>query len=78
MRTTRVWRRLLGVEHTVIESVELEPDGRGGGGVIARVRPRGGEGARGSRGQRGCPGYDVSKETRRRRGLGLWPNPGVF
>lgn len=28
MRTTRVW--LLGVEQAVIESVELEPDGRGG------------------------------------------------
>jgi len=29
VRTTRVWRRVLGVEHTVIESVELETDGRG-------------------------------------------------
>ncbi|MGH3546858.1 MAG: hypothetical protein ACRDQU_01755 [Pseudonocardiaceae bacterium] len=40
MRTTRVWRRLLGVENTVIESVDLEPDGRGGEQLIARVRPR--------------------------------------
>jgi hypothetical protein len=28
VHTSRVWRRLLGVEHTVIESVDLEPDGR--------------------------------------------------
>ena len=37
MRTMRVWRRVLGVEHTVIESVELESDGRGGEVLVARV-----------------------------------------
>ncbi|MBV8539450.1 MAG: hypothetical protein JO268_02620 [Pseudonocardiales bacterium] len=30
---------MLGVEQTVIESVELEPDGRGGEVLVARVRP---------------------------------------
>ena len=38
MRTTRVWRQVLGVEHTVIESVDLETDGRGGEVLVARVR----------------------------------------
>ena len=32
------------VEHTVIESVELEPDGRGGEQLVARVRGEGGGG----------------------------------
>jgi len=35
---------VLGVELTVIESVELEPDGRGGEQLIARVRAEGGGG----------------------------------
>ena len=38
MRTSRVWRRVLGVEHTVIESVDLETDGRGQEVLVARVR----------------------------------------
>jgi hypothetical protein len=41
---------------TVIESVELEPDGRGGEVLIAAVRPKGGVGSRCSRRQRRCPG----------------------
>ena len=71
MRTTRVWRRLLGVEHTVVESVDLEPDGRGGEQLIARVRPKAGVASRCSRCGRRCPGYDVSKEPRRWRGLDM-------
>jgi transposase len=71
VRTTRVWRRLLGVEHTVIESVELEPDGRGGEQLIARVRPQAGVALRCSRCQRRCPGYDTSSKPRRWRGLDL-------
>ena len=39
MRAARVWRRVLGVQHTVIESVELETDGRGEEVLVARVRP---------------------------------------
>ena len=45
MRTTRVWRRVLGVEHTVIESVELETDQRGQELLVARVRVKTGGGA---------------------------------
>ncbi|MGH3598901.1 MAG: ISL3 family transposase [Pseudonocardiaceae bacterium] len=62
---------MLGVENTVIESVDLEPDGGGGEQLIARVRPKGQTGSRCSRCGRRCPGYDVSKEPRRWRGLDL-------
>jgi transposase len=75
VRTTRVWRRLLGVEHTVIESVDLEPDGRGGEQLIARVRPKAGVESQCSRCGRCCPGYDVSKQPRRWRGLDLGTTP---
>ena len=69
VRTTRVWRRVLGVEHTVIESVELESDGRDGEVLVARVRPKAGVARRCSRCQRRCPGYDTSATPRRWRGL---------
>ena len=71
MRTTKVWRHVLGVEHTVIESVELEPDGRGGAQLLAQVRPKAGVASRCSRCQRRCPGYDTATEPRRWRGLDL-------
>jgi transposase len=71
VRTTRVWRRVLGVEHTVIESVELESDGRGGEVLIAAVRPKAGVARRCSRCQRRCPGYDTSAAPRRWRSLDL-------
>ena len=69
MRTTRVWRRVLGVEHTVIESVELETDGRGGQVLVAQVRAKVSAARRCSRCQRRCPGYDTSPAPRRWRGL---------
>ncbi|MGH3833029.1 MAG: ISL3 family transposase [Pseudonocardiaceae bacterium] len=71
MRTTRVWRRVLGVERTVIESVELEAGGRGGEVLVARVRPKAGAARRCSWCQRRVPGYDTSAEPRRWRGLDL-------
>ncbi|MGH3814691.1 MAG: transposase [Pseudonocardiaceae bacterium] len=71
MRTTRVWRRVLGVEHTVIESVDLEPDGRGGEVLVAQVRVKAGAARRCSRCQRRCPGYDSSAKPRRWRGSDL-------
>lgn len=64
---------MLGVEHTVIESVELEPDGRGGEMLLARVRVKAGAAGRCSRCQRRCPGYDTSARPRRWRGLDLGP-----
>jgi transposase len=71
VRTTRVWRRVLGVEHTVIESVDLETDGRGQEMLVARARVRAGAARRCSRCQRRCPGYDTSPDPRRWRGLDL-------
>src|SRR3954470_6098114 len=71
VRTTRVWRRVLGVEHTVIESVELEPDGRGGEVLVAVVRPQAGVARQCSRCRRRCAGYDTSPTARRWRGLDL-------
>jgi transposase len=71
VRTTRVWRRVLGVEHTVIESVDLESDGRGREVLVARVRPKAGVASRCSRCQRRCVGYDSSAKPRRWRGLDL-------
>jgi transposase len=71
VRTARVWRRVLGVEHTVIESVELETDGRSGQVLVAQVRPKVSAARRCSRCQRRCPGYDTSPTPRRWRGLDL-------
>ena len=69
---------MLGVEHTVIESVDLEPDGRGGEQLIARVRPKAGVASRCSRCsrcQQRCPGYDTASEPRRWRGLDCGTTP---
>ena len=71
MRRTRVWRRVLGLEHTVIESVDLETDGRGQEVLVAQVRPKVSAARRCSRCQRRCPGYDTSPAARRWRGLDL-------
>lgn len=75
VRTTRVWRRVLGVEHTVIEWVDLEPSGRGGEVLVAQVGPKAGAAGRCSRCQRRCPGYDTSDKPRRWRGLDLGSTP---
>ena len=60
---------MLGVEHTVIESVELESDSHGQEVLVACVRPKAGMARRCSRCQRRCPGYDTSPTARRWRGL---------
>jgi transposase len=62
---------VLGVEHTVIEWVDLEPDRRGGEVLVAQVRPKAGVARRCSRCERRCPGYDTSAKPRRWRGLDL-------
>jgi len=38
VRAVRVWKAVLGVQHTVIEGVDLEPAGAGEV-LVARVRP---------------------------------------
>ncbi|MGH3815507.1 MAG: transposase family protein [Pseudonocardiaceae bacterium] len=65
-----------GVEHTVIESVDLEPEERGGELLIARVRPKA-VSCRCSRCGRRCRGYDSSAAPRRWRGLD-WGTTQVF
>jgi transposase len=61
---------VLGVEHTVIESVELESDGDGEV-VVARVRPTRSRWGRCGRCGRRSPGYDRGEGRRRWRGLDL-------
>jgi transposase len=68
VRFKRVWARLLGVEHTVVEQVAFDEDA---GAIVALVRP-----ARGHRGRCGIcgrrsPGYDQGQGRRRWRTLDL-------
>jgi len=70
VRAVRVWKAVLGVQHTVIEGVDLEPAGAGEV-LVARVRPtRSRTGRCGRCGRRG-PGYDRGQGRRRWRGLDL-------
>jgi len=66
----RVWKRLLGVEHTVIEHVALGGD-RGAETVVVRVRPTRSRQGRCSRCGRRCGRYDAGGGRRRWRGLDL-------
>jgi transposase len=70
LRAARVWRVLLGVQHTVVEGVEFEtaPDGEV---LIARVRPTRSRAGRCGRCGRRSPGYDQGEGERRWRGLDL-------
>jgi transposase len=70
LRAARVWRVLLGVQHTVVEGVEFEmsPEGEV---LIARVRPTRSRAVRCGRCGRRAPGYDQGEGQRRWRGLDL-------
>jgi transposase len=70
VRAARVWRSVLGIENTVIESVELEP-AAGGEVLVARVRPTRSRRGRCGRCRRRSPGYDRGEGRRRWRGLDL-------
>lgn len=70
MRTIRVWKRLLGVEHTVIEQVEFEGEGDAAV-LVASVRPTRSRRSRCSRCDRRCRGYDRGEGRRRWRALDL-------
>ena len=67
MRSARVWKRLLGVEHTVIEQVRYDEDGV----LVALVRPTRSRRGRCGACQRRCPGYDQGEGRRRWRTLDL-------
>ena len=68
MRSERVWKRLLGVEHTVIDHVLYDD---AGGVLVARVRPTRSRRGRCGLCQRRCPGYDQGDGRRRWRTLDL-------
>ena len=68
MRSARVWKRLLGVEHTVIEQVQYDEDAQA---VVATVRPTRSHRRRCGVCARRCPGYDQGEGRRRWRTLDL-------
>ena len=66
--TARVWKRLLGVEYTVVEQVVFDEDADA---VVAMVRPTRSRRRRCAVCQRRCAGYDQGEGRRRWRGLDL-------
>lgn len=73
MQNAKLWQRLLGVEHTVVESVFFDEDA---GAIVASVRPRKGA-AKLRCGRCGlrCPGYDRGEGRRQWRTLDLGSVP---
>ena len=65
MRNARLWRTLLGVEKTVIETMEMDDDGV----LVFSVRATGSMRHRCGRCQRRCPRYDLGDGRRRWRSL---------
>lgn len=72
MRNSRLWAGLLGVQKTVIERVEFDPDQ---GVVIASVRPIRSQQQRCGVCRRRCGGYDHGAGVRRWRALDLGTIP---
>jgi transposase len=68
VQNATVWRAVLGVEKTVVEDVEFDPDGLV---LIARVRPKQLADRRCGRCGRRCRGYDQGEGRRRWRTLDL-------
>jgi transposase len=66
VRSARVWKRLLGVEHSVIEQVVYDEDAEA---VVAMVRPTRSRRRRCAVCQRRCAGYDQGEGRRRWRAL---------
>jgi transposase len=71
VRSSRVWKMLLGVEHTVIESVDLEIGPDGADRVVARVRPTKRQQLRCPHCRRTCRRADAGDGRRRWRALDL-------
>ena len=73
MQMAKVWQRLLGVERTVIDSVDFDEDDEV---IVASVRPRkdAGKGRCGRCGRK-SPGYDRGDGRRRWRTLDLGDIP---
>jgi transposase len=68
VRSARVWKRLLSVEHTVVEEVVFDEEADA---VVAMVRPTRSRRRRCAVCQRRCSGYDQGEGRRRWRGLDL-------
>ncbi len=68
MRSKRVWARLLGVEHTVIEDILFDEEADA---IVACVRPARGHRRRCGRCGRRCSGYDQGEGRQRWRSLDL-------
>jgi transposase len=68
VRSARVWKRLRGVEHTVVEEVVFDEEADA---VVAMVRPTRSRRRRCAVCQRRCSGYDQGEGRRRWRGLDL-------
>ncbi|MFG2250891.1 ISL3 family transposase [Spirillospora sp. NPDC048823] len=71
MLNKRVWKRLLGVEHTVLERLEAEETARGEPVLVARVRPVARRVLRCPHCDRRCGRYDAGDGRRRWRTLDL-------
>jgi transposase len=84
VRNRSVWARLLGVENTVVERVEIagQEEGPAGGGgellAVAHVRPRKRFGSRCGICGRRCGGYDRGEGRRQWRALDLGPVRAVL
>ena len=63
----RAWARLLGLEKTVVEAVDVDRDGA----IVVSVRPSCRQRSRCSHCRRRCPGYDQGEGRRRWRALDL-------
>lgn len=72
MRNNRLWQRVLGLEHTVIEDVEFDEVDDA---VVVSVRPRKGARRRCGRCGRRAPWYDRGQGRRRWRGLDMGEVP---
>jgi len=67
----RAWARLLGLEKTIVEAVELDSDGA----IVVSVRPGYRQRDRCPHCRRRCPGYDQGDGRRRWRALDLGTTP---
>lgn len=70
MSSARVWKTLLGVERTVVESIDLGDDD-GGRVLVVKVRVSGRQACRCPHCRRRCVGFDQGGGSRRWRGLDL-------
>jgi transposase len=75
VRSARLWKRLLGVEHTVVEQVVFDEDA---GALVAMVRPTRSRRRRCPLCGRRCPGYDQGQGRRRWRALDLGTIPALL